>query len=222
MKKDIEHRAFAVIGLGSFGSTVAVELARLGNRVIGIDCDELPVSQLADLLSDAVIADGRDERALKELDLGRYDAVLIAIGNDLEASIVSTMNVKMLGVEQIWVKAVSRTHHRILSKIGADRVVEPEREFGMHVAQMLHNPSVYDYVSLGNGFNVVNFEVPKQLDGRSLGELGLGGIDELRCLGLMRGSEYLPPERADTILREHDRLLLLGRRQALRQFSDKV
>lgn len=217
---DATYDSFAVIGLGTFGATVASELARLGNHVLGIDADERNVGRLADELGEAIIADGRDEDALREAGIGRYDVAVIAIGEDLEASILCTMNVRVLGVKSVWVKALSRAHHRILVKMGADRVIQPEQEIGRHIAQMLHNPLVRDYVSLGNGFHVVDFGVPERLDGQALAELGLEKRYGIRCLGLMRGSDYVDCHAGDVGLATGDKLLLLGRRKDLRRFGD--
>lgn len=163
-----EKRSFVVIGLGAFGGTVALELARFGNHVLGIDLDERRVSPMASALTGAVILDTTDELALREAGLENYDVALVAIGDDIEASILSTMNLRVLGVETIWAKAASKTHHRILSKVGADRVILPEQEMGRHIAQMLNNPAVQDYVSLGNGYSVVNIVIPERLSGRPL------------------------------------------------------
>src|SRR5690606_22873699 len=113
----MKNKSVVVIGLGTFGSTVARMLAEFGNPVLGIDIDEARVARLADRLTDAVIADGRDEDALREAGVGGYNTAVVAIGENLEANILCTMNVKMLGVETVWVKALSETHHRILSKI---------------------------------------------------------------------------------------------------------
>lgn len=216
------NRSFAVIGLGTFGSTVATELARFGNFVLGVDVAETPVSRVAEKLSEAVIADGRDEVALREAGVGKVDVGVVAIGEDLEANVVCTMNLKLVGVKTVWAKAMTRTHYRILSKIGADRVVQPEQEVGQHIAQMLHNPAVLDYVSLGNGFHVVNIAVPDSIDGRVLGSLKLGERHDLRCLGLMRGSEFIAADDGETTLQEDDRMLLLGRRNDLREFGDSL
>lgn len=217
-----KDRSFAVIGLGSFGSSVARELARFGNYVLGIDILERNVSQLADELSEAVIADGRDEDALREAGLGSYDVVLVAIGEDLEASVLCTMNVKMLGVETVWVKALSRTHHRILAKLGVDRVVQVEQEIGLHVAQRLHNPAIRDYMALGNGYYVVNIEIPERLAGRTLASLGIADAFEVRCLGIMRGTDHLNSAKTGLKLEEGDRMLVLGQRQELRRFGDSL
>lgn len=215
------NRSFAVIGLGTFGSTISTELVRFGNHVLGIDHDERRVRRFVEELSEAVIADGTDEDALREAGVGQYDVAVVAIGEDLEASILCTMHLKVLGVPCIWVKAISRTHHRILTRLGADRVLQPEQEIGRHVAQVLHNPSVRDYVSLGNGFYVVDFLVPKKLDGRTLGDVGRLDKFEIFALGLMRGTEFHPCDD-DLRLEEDDKLLLLGRRQNLREFGDSL
>lgn len=217
-----KSRDFAVIGLGTFGTTVASELARFGNHVLGIDIVERNVAAVAETLAEAVIADGRDEQALREAGVGNYDVAVVAIGEDLEANILCTMNVRMLGVSTVWVKAMSRTHHRILSKLGADRVIQPEQEIGRHIAQMLHNPLVRDYVSLGNGYHVVDFRVPEALDGRRVDSVCLSADFELRALGLMRGGDFVSCETGEAELRTDDKLLLLGRRENLRRFGDSL
>ncbi len=215
-------RSFAVIGLGTFGTTVASELARFGNHVLGIDTLESNVTRVADTLAEAVILDGRDEQALREAGVGNYDVAVVAIGEELEANILCTMNVRLLGVPTIWVKAKSRTHHRILTKLGVDRVIQPEQEIGRHIAQMLHNPLVRDYVSLGNGFHVVDFRVPESLSDKRVDSVGLSEDFELRALGLMRGSEFVSCESGAAELQAEDKLLLLGRRENLRRFTDRL
>ncbi|MFV0302889.1 MAG: potassium channel family protein [Paracoccus sp. (in: a-proteobacteria)] len=215
-----ENRNFVVVGLGSFGSVVAAELARFGNRVLGVDIDERRVSTLAETLSSVVILDATDEGALREAGANQYDMALVSIGNDLEASILAAMNLRLIGVETIWAKAQNRTQHRILSKIGVDRVILPEHEMGRHTAQMLNNPAVQDYVALGNGFNVVNLLIPKRLGGRTIREIQIG--EGVRILGVMRGTEYVCGDDPDYLLKESDRLLLLGRRPELTAFGDRL
>ncbi|MBL4916941.1 potassium channel family protein [Szabonella alba] len=217
-----ETRSFAVIGLGAFGSAVASELARFGNQVIGVDLDERRVAQMASVLSSAMILDTTDDMALKEAGIDQYDVALIAIGRDIQASILTTMNLRMLGIGTIWVKASNRTHHRILSKLGADRVILPEQEMGRHIAQMLNNPVVQDYVSLGNGFSVVNIVIPGRLTGRDMASLGIGKTYDLRLLGLMRGTEFRACDAPDLVLQAEDKLILLGKRPELRRFGDAL
>lgn len=215
-------RTFAVIGLGTFGSTVATELQRFGNYVIGIDSSEANVARLSDQLSQALILDARDEVALREAGLGDCDVAVIAIGEDLEANVLAAINAKMIGVEVVWAKAISKAHHRILSKIGVDRVIHPEQDVGQHIAQVLHNPHVRDYVGLGNGYHIVNFVVSAALQGKNLAALDLAEKFDLRCLGVMRGTEYICGPDGDCVLEEEDYLILLGRRTELREFGSSL
>ena len=217
-----KRRNFAVIGLGTFGSTIASDLVRFDNYVLGVDNNSAVVNRLAEELSQAVIADGRDEDAMREIGIGDYDVAVIAMGEDLEASIVTAITVKVAGVPEVWAKATSRMHHRILSRIGVDRVIHPEEEMGRHIAQMLNNPVIRDYVSLGNGFHVVNIVVPERLAGRSLGELKLDERFDLRCVGVMAGSTFKGADGSNCRLEDNDRLLLLGKRADLRRFADSV
>lgn len=215
-----ENRNFVVVGLGSFGSVVASELARFGNRVLGIDHDDRRVASMAETLSSVVILDATDEGALREAGVYQYDVALVSIGNDLEASILAAMNLRLIGVETIWAKAENRTQHRILSKIGVDRVILPALEMGRHTAQMLNNPAVQDYVALGNGFSVVNLLIPKRLAGKAIGDLAMG--EGVRVLGVMRGTEYISGQDESYLLKEADRMLLLGKRPELTAFGDRL
>ncbi|MFV0360958.1 potassium channel family protein, partial [Tropicimonas sp.] len=184
-----------------------------------IDSSERAVLSVADLISHAVIADARDEAALREAGVGDTDVALIAIGENLEANVLATINAKMVGVPTVWAKALNRTHHRILSKLGVERVILPEEEVGLHVAQVLHNPRMRNYLSLGNGYHVVNFLVPPVLDKKRLSDLDLGGRFRVRCLGLMRGTDFLGGEAEDPLLSVEDKMMLLGRRNDLRDFA---
>lgn len=213
-------RSFAVIGLGSFGSTVATALAASGDDVLGIDLDEERAGRYARDLSQVLILDARDEDALKDAGLADYDVVVVAIGEDLEASIICTMNLKLVGAKCIWVKAFSKTHHRILSRIGADRVIQPERDMGLHVAETLHTPFVSDFMSVGNGFHVVTIVAHDIMAGRSLRELRNLAGDSVQVLEAMRGSQHLSHGKDDVLIEEEDRLLLLGRSEDLRRFTD--
>ena len=214
-----KKRTIGVIGLGNFGSTVATELTRFGNYVIGVDLNEQRVSNHVERLSQAVIADARDDIALREAGLADCDMALVAMGSDLESSILSAINLKLLGVETIWAKAKTKTHHRILAKLGVDRVIHPEVEVGQHIAQVINNPLVRDYVSLGNGYHVVNFRIPESLEGKSLDMLYHAKKFDLRCIGVMRGTEFIGQDGNPCSLQRDDLLILLGQRSDLRNFA---
>ncbi len=214
-----KFRTFGVIGLGGFGSTVALELARFGNHVIGIDLDEARVSRHADALSQALIVDARDDVALREAGFGECDIVLVAMGENLEASTLAAINLTLIGVQTVWAKASTKTHHRILSRLGVKRIIHPEYEMGQHIAQVMHNPLVRDYVSLGNGFHLVNFRIPESLEGKALSSLPHRKKFDLRCVGVMRGTEFIGSDEVDCELRPDDLLLLLGQRKNLHDFA---
>lgn len=216
-----KHNSFVVIGLGTFGSTVALELARFGNHVTGIDVSERKVAAVADDLDRTLILDAREDLALREAGIDGCDMGLVAIASDIEASILATITLKTLGLKKIWAKAASKNHHRILSRLGVDRVIHPGREVGQHIAQVLHNPLVRDYFSLGNGQHVVNFRIPEALQGRELDELSHHRYD-LRCIGVLRGTEFLGQDGSGCTLQKDDLLLLLGGRTGLREFADSL
>ena len=217
-----KQRTYAIIGLGQFGSTIALELTRLGDRVIGIDANEAMVSPLADKIAHAIVADARDDDALREAGVAECEVAVVAIGENLESNIVAAMNLKLIGVPMIWAKAQSRTHHRILARIGVDRVVQPEHDTGIHVANTLHSPFLRDYMPLGNGYAVVNIDVPDKFDGHPYSVLGATGIKDAYWIGLARGQTFLPPDELDTehFLRRGDKLLFVGRPETLRRLAE--
>ncbi len=212
---------FVVIGLGNFGSTVATELKRFGNYVIGIDTDEGRVSSHADMLDQALIVDARSDAALRDAGAEECEVGVVALENDFEASVLAAMNLRLVGVGKIWAMAVSKTHHRILNHIGVERVIRSDVRMGEQVAQMLHNPLIRDYVSLGNTYHVVNLRVPEELNGSSLDDLDFAKF-ELRCLGVMRGTDFVGREGDSCELEGDEMLILLGRRRDLRDFSQSL
>ena len=214
-------RDIAVIGLGSFGASVARELARFGDHVLGIDEDEARVADLSDALPRTLIADARDERAMAEAGLAEYDVAVVAMASRLECSLLAVMAARSLGVEEIWAKAANPTHARILERIGATRILQPEQQFGEHIAHMLHNPAIGDYVRIGEELHVASVRLPSRLAGRSVTELELQKRYRLRMVGLVRGGVWHDCD-PDLALAEGDMVLLLGARPEIRGFADRI
>lgn len=211
---------YTVIGLGTFGSTVARELERLGNEVLGIDRNDEHVNRIAEELSHAVIADAQDEKVLRELGVADHDGAVVAIGEDLESNILCTLALKSLGVPCIWVKAASPVHHRILERLGADRIVNPEHHVGVHVARTMIYPHVLDYIALGGDDYIVELEVPQALDGQTATTLRLAEDYGVGVLAAKReGEPATTGDLQQRPLRRGDRLVLLGTLAALRRFS---
>lgn len=211
---------FAVIGLGSFGATVALELTELRHDVIGIDTEKKFVENIADKISHAVIADATDEHVLEELNIKNCDAVVVAIGDDIEASILCVLHLKNLGVEKILAKAKSKSHHMILSHLGISKIIHPEEDMGIRIAQSLSYPMVRRYMALNNDHYIVKIEVEAHLNGVELKKV-IDQTDGIAVLLLQRGSHILYAVGAGTILQEHDILIVEGQVDLLRKLSTR-
>lgn len=211
---------FAVIGLGSFGATVALELTSLKHDVIGIDTEKKYVENISDQISHAVIADATDEHVLEELNIKNCDAVVVAIGEDLEASILCVLHLKNLGVEHILVKAKSKAHHMILSHLGISKIIHPEEDMGIRVAQSLSYPMVRRYMALNNDRYIVKIEVGAHLQGVEFKTI-MDHSDGVQTLLLQRGSHVIYAVASGTLLQEHDILIVEGPVDILRKLSTR-
>lgn len=214
------HGKFAVLGLGSFGLTVARQLQELGNEVLAVDKDEHRINSLAEEFTQVIAADVSDERALEELGVGGFDVAIVAIGESLESNVLCTLALKQLGVPRVWVKAVSAPHHRILGRLGADRIVHPEYEIGIHVAYSLNYPYVLDYISLGNDYFVVELELTESFDGKALADVDLEGRFSIQFLALKRGGRLLEQDVERTPMAKGDTLVVLGKQAQLQALSE--
>ncbi|WP_163649313.1 TrkA family potassium uptake protein [Modicisalibacter sp. 'Wilcox'] len=214
---------FAILGLGYFGVTVAQELRRQHNDVLGVDHSEDRVNALADLLTHAVVADITNEKALAELSLGDYDAVVIDVDDNIEASMICTLLVKEQGVQEIWVKAHSDTHYRLLKHIGADHIVYPEYDTGLRVAESLHYRAMVDFIQLGDRQFIVELQATDNLSERcpTVADLPIDETD-LSLIAIKRGSEVVRDPAGDTSLRGNDHLVLIGDLDALRELGKQL
>ena len=207
-----------VIGLGAFGSTVALELTRLGIEVLGIDTNSARVSALADQLDRAVIADARDERVLRELGVHESDVVVVAIGEDIEANILATLVVKNMGATQVWAKALNANHYKILEKLGADHIVNPEHEMGLRVARTLTYPHVLDYINLGDDQFISEVRASERLHGMTIEALHLAEND-IQCLVIRSAGLVMAPPPPAHHFELGDQIVLLGTLARLRKVS---
>lgn len=209
---------FAVIGLGSFGATVALELTKLNHDVIGIDTIKRNVESLADRITHAVIADATDEHVLEELNIQNCDAVVVAIGEDIEASILCVLNLKNLGVEKILVKAKTKAHHTILSHLNVSKIIHPEEDMGVRVAQALNYPMVSRYMALDDDHYIVKVPVNENLNNVNLSGI-LKQETNIKLLLLKRDQQILYETDANFTLKTDDVLILEGSLSHLRKLS---
>jgi trk system potassium uptake protein TrkA len=211
-------RQFAVVGLGRLGISMVVTLNSLGHDVLAIDTKEELIQNLADDLPNVhlVAADATDEDVLRGLNVQEFDAAAIVIGeNHVEAGILATANLKELGVSTIVARATSKLHARVLERVGADRIIQPEREMGEQVARVLASPALLDYVDLGENEALIEARVPEEWTGKSLAELALSRNLGLTVVALkpQNGAGKLP--RGDTVLREGDVIVVGGTKKRL-------
>jgi trk system potassium uptake protein TrkA len=190
-----------VIGLGRFGSAVARELERLGHQVLAIDQGEQQVNDIAADVTHALQLDAADEAALRSAGAGDFGTAIVAISSDAEPSIFATMVLKRLGVENVIAKAGSLLHGEILARVGADRVVFPERETGLRLAHSFNVPNVLDYLDVAPSFGIEKIRPPKSFVGRTLGELDLKARLGLTPVAVRRGKQVVVnPTRDERIL----------------------
>ncbi len=209
---------FAVVGLGSFGATVAKELIRLNHEVIGIDSEKKYVENVADQITHAVIADATDEHVLQELNLQQCEAVVVAIGDDIEASILCVLHLRNMGIEKIWVKAKSASHHMILTHLGIKKIIHPEEDMGIRIAQSLSYPMVSRYMILGDNHYIVKVEIPKILQGERFHQL-MDHAPNIKTILHKRENTVQYFIDPNLILQEKDILILEGLHQDLLHLS---
>ncbi|NLF64316.1 MAG: TrkA family potassium uptake protein [Chloroflexi bacterium] len=215
-----QHRPeFAVIGLGRFGTSLALALLESGYSVLGIDQDAELAQRLVDDLTQIVILDATDEDALREVDIASFDTVIVAIGADFESNLLTTVSLKHLGVRYVISKAVTNRQAEILLRVGADEVIQPEQEAGRRLAQQLTVPAVLARLHLGPQHDIVELMTPSSIAGKSLQELDLRRRMGVTVLLIKRDNDLIVSPRADTPLLESDLLVAVGSNEALEAFG---
>lgn len=210
-------KSYIVIGLGRFGSGVARELCRLGCEVLAMDVDSELVSQVANEVTHAVVGDGTDREVLRALGAGEFDCGVVAIGDNLGASVLATMNLKELGVPKVICKAHDDTHCRVMEKLGADQIVIPEMEQASRLARSLSSPNVLDYIELSDEYGIIETSVPAIWNGKSLKELNVRAKLGINILAIRRGGSFNVSPGADFAFAEGDVMVVLGDSKALKK-----
>ena len=200
-----------VIGLGRFGTAVARELERLGHEVLAIDANEQAVNDVARDVTHAVQADASDEDALRAVGADQFHTAIVAISSKAEPSIFATMVLKRLGVRTVIAKAGDRLHAEILTRVGADRVIQPEQETGTRLAHSFNVPNVIDYLDVGPSFGIEKVRPPAAFVGKTLGELELKNRMGVTPIALRRGQNVIINPAREERVAQGDELILIGR-----------
>lgn len=215
-------KQFAVIGLGRFGSSVGAELIQQGFEVMGIDKNEEVVDEMSDKLTHVVAADCTDEETLKALGIRNFDCVIVAIGDDIQSSILTTILLKDLGVQTVVAKALSDLHGKVLERIGVDRVIFPEREMGIRVAHQLTSPNLLDYIELSKDYTIAELSVPKCLNGRSLKDLDPRARHGCSVVAINKKGGVIIAPNATDVLNEKDVMVIIGTNKQIEQFENEL
>lgn len=209
-------KSFIVIGLGRFGSEVARSLCRQGCEVLAIDISNELVQQISEEVTQAVVGDARDKEVLRALDAKSFDCGIVAIGDSLGDSVLATMNLKELGVANVVCKASNETHKEVLKKLGADRVVIPEKENAARLAKSLGSTNVLDYIELSDDYGIIETPAPESWDGKSLIELNVRAKLGVNILAIKHDGGIKVSPTADHKIRRGDVLVVLGDNAALK------
>lgn len=213
-------KQFIVIGLGRFGSSVARTLAGLGQEVLAVDIDEERVKQLAPVVTHAVQADTTDAGTLKSLGVGNFDVGVVAIGENLQAGILTALLLKELGVPHVVAKVANELHGQVMEKIGVDRIIYPEREMGKRLAHSLVSPSLLDYIELAEDYRIEEVVAPKSMDGKTLRELNLRNKLGISVIVIKRGEDnMIISPGAEAVVYQGDTLVIIGKNSDLSRLN---
>lgn len=215
-------KQFVVIGCGRFGTSVAKTLYNQGHDVLAIDKDEEIVQEISDSVTYAAQADVEDEYALKALGIRNFDVAVVSIGSDIQASIMATLIVKELGVKTVVAKAQNDVHAKVLYKIGADKVVFPERDMGVRLAHNLVSSSVIDYIEFDPDYSIVEITATKEWEYKTLNELKLPSKYGINVIAIKKKVGLNISPNADEAIMPGDVLIVIGSNTNLANLEKKV
>lgn len=212
---------FAVIGLGRFGGSICRTLSDLGHEVLAIDVDEHKVNEFAQYVTQSVQLDSTDEMALREIGIKNVDNVIVAIGDNIQASILTTLILKDLNVPNITAKAQNDYHERVLDKIGADKIIHPERDMGMRIAHHLLSKNVLDFIELSPDYSLVEIKAGQRMIGKSLLELDIRARYGCNIMAIKSADDSLNiSPRAEDVIHDDDVLVVIGSNQDISSFEE--
>lgn len=213
-------KQYAVIGLGRFGVSVARKLFEAGNEVLGIDINEEKVEDAEPYVTHAVVADTTEEKALNSIGIRNFDCVIVAIGIDMQSSILTVSLLKEIGIKKIIAKALGKRHGQVLEKVGADWVIYPERDMGERVANQLLSPNMLNYIELSKEYSIEEIMIPSKMVGQSLRDLDIRSKYNVSVIAIVRDGNITILPSPDQIIEESDLLVMIGHRKDLTIFSN--
>ena len=212
-------KSFMVIGLGRFGTALAIELCKQGNEVLAMDTKPERVQSIANLVTHAVTGDARDPEVLRALGARNFDCAVVALADDVGESALITLNLKDQGVRRVVSKANSAVHRKVLEKIGADLVVFPEQEMALRLAHSLDNGDILNFIDLSDEYSIVERRLPAAWAGKSILQLDIRKNYHLTVIGVRRDGDMVVQPVRDFVFQEDDGLVVLGRNEYVRRLE---
>lgn len=214
----MKKKQFAIIGLGRFGSSVAKSLSKAGFEVLAIDRSESRTQEISGYVTQALQADCTDEEALRAIGIRNFDVIVVSIGEDIQSSILTTLILKEMGLN-IVVKASNDLHGKVLKKIGADKVIYPERDMGQRVAHHLISANILDYIEFSSDYSIIETMVSGDMIGKSLRELDIRAKFKCNVIAQKVGEELIIPPAVDEPLKKSDILVIMGKNEDLQKLE---
>lgn len=215
------RKQYAVFGLGSFGESVAVTLQELGCEVVVVDNHMERIEDVSPYVSYAVQADIEDPEVIRSLGARNLDGVVVAVADDMEASIMATLVSKEIGVPYVLAKAKNELHAKVLKKIGADSIIFPEKEIGQSVARNLVSGEFVDWISLSPDYSITEIQVPEKWIGKSLSEIDVRRTKDVNVVGVRIGEKIQVTIDPEEPLQKEMMLIMIGSNEALEKFGEK-
>ena len=215
------RKQYAVCGLGSFGESVAVTLQELGCEVVVVDNHMERIEDISPYVSYAVQADIEDPEVIRSLGARNLDGVVVAVADDMEASIMATLVSKEIGVPYVLAKAKNELHAKVLKKIGADSIIFPEKEIGQSVARNLVSGEFVDWISLSPDYSITEIQVPEKWIGKSLSEIDVRRTKDVNVVGVRIGEKIQVTIDPEEPLQKEMMLIMIGSNEALEKFGEK-
>ncbi|NLN87687.1 MAG: TrkA family potassium uptake protein [Syntrophomonadaceae bacterium] len=216
----MKPKQFAVLGIGRFGESLIKELVRMGYEVLAVDVDADLVQEAMEYATHAVQADAMEESVLKSLGIKNFDAVIVAIGENIQSNIFTTILMKELGVKKVVAKAGNALHGKVLEKIGADMVIYPERDMAIKLARTLASQNFLEQITLSSDYSIIEISIPRSFINKNLRQIGVRPRMNVTVLAIRRGDEIIVVPGPDQNLINGDILVVLGHNQDLDDLSD--
>ena len=215
-------KSFVIIGCGRFGASVAKTLSSLGNEVMVIDKSEERIQEISEEVTYAVQADVMDEGVLNDLGLTNFDVVVVSIGSDIEASIMATLVAKEMGIKTVIGKALSDLHGKVLYKIGADKVIFPERDMGVRVAHNLVSTNILDFIEISPDYSILEITAIKEWENKSLEDLKLPKKHGINIMAIKRGNNVKISPTREVVIESGDILVVIGNTANINKIEQKA